>query len=341
LSELTSSPAAPSRRLWLKRFLIVLGVALGLAAGYLFLKPVGIAVPDGSAVQPMSWSETTAAVADIQAREAADPTIQADCRTRLLDHGERTEKVIVLLHGYTNCPKQDDELAGELFDLGYTVYVPRAPHHGQVPERRDPLGSLKAEEVAAYGDQTMNIASGLGDEVNVLGLSGGGLVASYIAQYRADADLVVPVAAFLAPPSIPAPLTGAALNAIELLPPIDNRDPAPDEAVRGAFPHGASDTSIQGAAAYIRVGQTVLRSASEMAPKAGRIVTVINDADTTVSNAMIDDLAGRWRATAPDRAQVRRLDASLGLLHDLITPDREGQKVDVAYPMLLDILTGS
>jgi pimeloyl-ACP methyl ester carboxylesterase len=341
LAERTSPTATPSRHRRIKRVLVILGVALGLVAGYLFLKPVGIPVPDGSAVRPMSWSEARAAVADIQAREAADPTIRADCRTRLYDHGERTAKVIVLLHGYTNCPKQDDELAGRLVDLGYTVYVPLMPHHGQVPERRDPLGSLKADEIAAYGDQAMNVANGLGDEVSVLGLSGGGLVASYIAQYRADADLVVPIAAFMGPPSIPAPLTGAALNAIELLPPIDNRDPAPDEAVRGAFPHGASDTSIQGAAAYMQVGQTVLRSALETAPKAGRIVTVINDADTTVSNTLIDDLSGRWHATAPDRTQVRHLDASLGLLHDMITPDREGQKVDIAYPILLELLTGS
>ncbi len=341
MAELTSPPSTPSRHRRLKRALLILGVILGLVAGYLFLKPVGIPLPDGSAVQPMTWSEARAEVADIQAREAADPTIQADCRTRLFDHGERTDKVIVLLHGYTNCPKQDDELGTRLFDLGYTVYVPRMPHHGQVPERRDPLGSLKAEEIAVYGDQAMNIANGLGDEVSVLGLSGGGLVASYIAQYRADADLVVPIAAFLAPPSIPVPLTGAAVNAIELLPPIDNRDPAPDEAVRGAFPHGASDTSFQGAAAFMELGQTVLRSASEEAPKAGRIVTVVNDADTTVSNAMIDDLFERWHATAPDRTQVRHLDASLGLLHDMITPDREGQKVDVVYPMLLELLTAS
>jgi len=341
LADLAASPASRPRHRRLKRALLILGVILGLVAGYLFLKPVGIPVPDGSAVQPMTWSEARAEVADMQAREAADPTIQADCRTRLFDHGERTERVIVLLHGYTNCPKQDDELAGKLADLGYTVYVPLMPHHGQVPERGDPLGSLKAEEIAAYGDQAMNIADGLGDEVSVLGLSGGGLVASYIAQYRADADLVVPIAAFLAPPSIPAPLTGAAVNAIELLPPIDNRDPAPDEAVRGAFPHGASDTSFQGAAAFMELGQTVLRSAAEAAPKAGRIVTVINDADTTVNNAMIDDLFGRWHATAPDRAQVRHLDASLGMLHDMITPDREGQKVDIVYPMLLELLTAS
>jgi hypothetical protein len=56
---------------------------------------------------------------------------------------------------------------------------------------------------------------------------------------------------------------------------------------------------------------------------------------------MIDDLFGRWHAAAPDRTQVRHLDASLGLLHDMITPDREGQKVDIAYPILLEILTGS
>lgn len=159
MAELTSPPATPPRHRRLKRALLILGVILGLAAGYLFLKPVGTPVPDGSAVQPMTWSEARAEVADIQAREAADPTIQADCHTRPFDHGERTAKVIVLLHGYTNCPKQDDALAAKLFDLGYTVYVPRMPHHGQVPERRDPLGSLKAKEIAAYGDQAMNIAS--------------------------------------------------------------------------------------------------------------------------------------------------------------------------------------
>jgi alpha-beta hydrolase superfamily lysophospholipase len=201
LAELTSPPATPSRHRRLKRALVILVVALVAVAGYLFLKPVGIPAPDGSAVRPMTWSEARAAVADIQAREAADPTIQADCHTRLYDHGERTERVIVLLHGYTNCPKQDDELAGKLADLGYTVYVPLMPHHGQVPERRGPLGSLKADEIAAYGDEAMDIANGLGDELSVLGLSGGGLVASYIAQYRADADLVVPIAAFLGPPS--------------------------------------------------------------------------------------------------------------------------------------------
>jgi carboxylesterase len=246
--------------------------------------------------------------------------------------------VVVLLHGYTNCPKQDDALAQQLAGIGYTVYVPLMPHHGQVPERRDPLGSLTAAEIAAYADETMNIADGLGEQVKVLGLSGGGAVASYIAQYRPDADLVVPIAAFLGLPNIPAPLTPAVLNVIELLPPIDARDPAPDEARRGAFPHGASDTSMQGATAYMRVAQTILESAATQAPKAGRVVAVINEADTTVSNSFIEELARRWQATAPDRTEVLRLDAAQQFLHDLITPDRDGAKIDQVYPILLRLL---
>ncbi|MDQ1324141.1 MAG: hypothetical protein QG587_1477, partial [Chloroflexota bacterium] len=43
MAELTPSTATPSRHRRLKRFLVILGV--GLAAGHLFLKPVGIAVP--------------------------------------------------------------------------------------------------------------------------------------------------------------------------------------------------------------------------------------------------------------------------------------------------------
>ena len=58
-----------------------------------------------------SWEEAKARVAAIQAEEAADPTIVPECRTRLLDHGAPTAQVVVLFHGYTNCPKQYEKLA--------------------------------------------------------------------------------------------------------------------------------------------------------------------------------------------------------------------------------------
>ena len=154
-----------------------------------------------------------ARVAAIQAREVADPTIVPECRTRLYDHGAPTADVVVLFHGYTNCPKQYDALAQQLADRGYTVLVPRMPHHGEVPGTPGLLDSLTGEQVAAHADETMDIADGLGDRVTVFGLSGGGAVASYIAQFRPDADRVVTAAPFLGIPAVPGWLTLAAINA--------------------------------------------------------------------------------------------------------------------------------
>src|SRR5512138_49880 len=33
-----------------------------------------------------------------------------DCILQLLTHGQKVDKVIILVHGYTNCPAQFDEL---------------------------------------------------------------------------------------------------------------------------------------------------------------------------------------------------------------------------------------
>ena len=47
------------------------------------------------------------------------------------------------------------------------------------------------------------------------------------------------------------------------------------------------------------------------------------------------------RAVAPDRTSVYRFDASLKVLHDMITPDRDGQRVDLVYPVLIGLMSGS
>ena len=334
-------PAARPRRHRIRTALLVAASILVFAAAYLFLKPAAVALPTGAGTAAASWDEAMARVQAIQSEEASDPTILPECQTRLYDNGVPTADVVVLFHGYTNCPKQYDVLAQELADRGYTVLVPRMPHHGEVPGTPGLLDSLTGEQVVAHADATMDIADGLGDRITVFGLSGGGAVASYIAQFRPDADRVVTAAAFLGIPAVPGWLTPAAINAIDLAPPIDQRDPAPDEATRGAYPHGASDTSTHGAAAYMRVGQTVLNAAANGAPMAGRIVVVVNDADTTVNNGMVEELERRWSSLAPDRTSLYRFDASLQVLHDMITPDRDGQRVDLVYPVLVDLMSGS
>jgi hypothetical protein len=43
--------------------------------------------------------------------EALDgPNVNPACRTRVYTHGARTERALLLLHGFTNCPQQFDAL---------------------------------------------------------------------------------------------------------------------------------------------------------------------------------------------------------------------------------------
>lgn len=337
-ADSTPMTRRPRRHRVRNGFVAVLAVLLAVVA-FLFLKPAGATLPTAANDPATSFADATARIAAAQAAEAATGQIMEGCGTRLYDHGAATADVVVLLHGYTNCSKQYTRLAQELFDMSYTVYVPLVPDHGMLPENRTPLGSLTADEVIAYSDNAVDVAAGLGDRMTVMGLSGGGLVASYIAQYRPEADRVIPIAGFFGLPSVPEFATQALVNALAIVPPFDAREAPPDAAVRGAYPHGASDTSTRGANAYMQVGQTILASAANEAPAAGRIIVVINDNDDQINNGLVQTLADRWEAKAPDATEVYHFDKSLGLLHDVMTPDREGQKVDIVYPVLLELMT--
>jgi pimeloyl-ACP methyl ester carboxylesterase len=318
--------------------LAVVGGVLLVGILLVLLLPAG-AAPYGRAPAPAeSYQEAVARFEQVTAAEAANPRVRSDCRSRLLDHGEATRTVVVLFHGYTNCPKQYDQLAEQLQALGATVYVPRAPFHGEDPANHSPLASLHAEDLETYANNALDLAAGLGDRVVVMGLSGGGTVTSYLAQTRPEVDLAIPISAFLGLPSVPEPLTPGLVNATAVLPVIDARDPNPDEARRGAFPHGFADTSMQGAAAYMRLAQAVLAQANTTAPAAARVTTVVNDADTIVNNPMIESLAARWERQAGDAVETVHLDAALGLIHDLVTPDRDGERIDIVYPRLLELV---
>src|SRR5262249_35144464 len=113
------------------------------------------------------------------------------CRTWSLTHDARTEHAVVLVHGITNCPAQFVKLAPLFFDLGFNVLVPRIPWNGYLDRSGRAMRHLTARELRAFGDATADIGRGLGERVTVLGLSGGGTVAAWVAQCRPDVERAV------------------------------------------------------------------------------------------------------------------------------------------------------
>ncbi|MFF0471056.1 alpha/beta hydrolase [Micromonospora zamorensis] len=136
--------------------------------------------PSVAPARPLDFDAAARAAEAVIAAEAADPEVRPESRSRLLSHGSRTGRAVLLLHGYTLAPDQYDELAEEFFDRGYNVWVPRAPQHGTVDPRAH--HRVQADELTTYAARALAVAEGLGDEVGVVGISGGAVLAAWLAQ---------------------------------------------------------------------------------------------------------------------------------------------------------------
>src|SRR5919108_1772152 len=111
----------------------------------------------------MSYAEAIQIIQGLQ--DADGPNVNPVCHTRLYTHGRATERALVLLHGFTNCPRQFDELGRRFFDQGWNVLIPRYPRHGYSDRLTDAIAELRAEHLMAVADRSALAASGLGERV--------------------------------------------------------------------------------------------------------------------------------------------------------------------------------
>jgi alpha-beta hydrolase superfamily lysophospholipase len=188
-----------------------LGVALGVVVVVLLVAVVAVyAWPLGSdhlrtaPTATLDFADSQArAQAAVQADET-DPSVRPECRTQSLIHPQRTAKAVLMLHGYTDCPKQYTELAKLFYDRGYNVFVPRAPRHGVTDLNAHT--KLQADELIDYANSSLITVSGLGDEVGVIGVSGGAVLGTWLAEYRPDVvQRLLVLSPFFTPASSQAP----------------------------------------------------------------------------------------------------------------------------------------
>lgn len=284
----------------------------------------------------MSHDQAVAAFEAVLAAEAKLP-LHPRCASKLLTHGSRQVEAIVFLHGVTNCPAQADELAPMLFDLGYNVYVPRLPGHGEADQMTYALAPLTAEDYVATTEEAIEIGRGLGDRVIVIGLSAGGALTMWSAQYRSDVQHTIAMAPFLGPNVVPAWANRAATNLLLLLPsmmltwnPLEPMGP-PD--MDYAYPRVPTRALAQ----FMRIGEVVADSARTTAPAAQGLGVMVNEADYAVNNALARQVVELWR-THGRGVDLKVLPVSMRLLHDLIDPRQVDANTELVHKLLLEML---
>lgn len=289
-------------------------------------------LPRLQAAQPATtYAEALQRLQHLQAQETA--AILPDCGTQLLTHGQKQPRNIVFLHGFTNCPAQFAQLATQFYARGYNVLNVRLPRHGCVDRLTTELAALTASELVNLTTEAIDIAQGLGDEVTVMGLSLGGLLAAWAAQHRRDLQRAVLVspAIGLTPPILRHSRWIA--NGLTLWPNFyqwwDPVAQADKSGPQHAYPRFAS----RGLAALLYVANHVRAEANRAKPAARLIQVITNAHDPVIDRDVVNTVVAAWRRHGAT-VQTYEFPAEWNLLHDLIDPAQPEQQVDRVYPQL-------
>lgn len=338
-----SPPATPSRlrRIIKALLLAILALLALLLIAIIVLGLLPIRVSNPLAANPVAgYDEALAQIEGIRAEESETPDFNPVCHSILMTHDRQTERAIVFYHGFTSCPEQFRELGQRFFDLGYNVYIPLAPYHGLTERYGHALENLTAADLAAHGTETADIAQGLGEHVTVSGLSGGGAIAAWLAQYRDDVDLAAPMAPFIGIRFVPGVWLNKGLtNLIGILPNIYRWwDPINREDNPATAPYAYFGYPLRSMGTYMELGFDAFNAAGSTPPASAAQLMIINASETSVSNTVAERLAERWQERG-GAAETYTLERALRLPHDFISVTRPNVPIDVVYPLLIDLLT--
>jgi len=282
-----------------------------------------------------SYDEALAQVKAMQEEDNLDLT-QDVCITKLYTHGTQTEHVIVLIHGFTNCPEQFTELGKQYFEAGNNVLIPRMPYHGLTDRMTEALVNLTAENITNFGDRVVDIAHGLGKKVTVMGISGSGTLVAWLAQNRPDLDFAFIIAPLFGLAMIPSVFTKLFERIALLLPNFflwwDPRTKADNPySIYYAYPR----YPWRALAEIMRLAMITRAQAQKSPPLSGNITMIINDAEPAVSNAEIFKLLNLWKKHGKGNLNEYHFEKEMKLPHDIITPGTPGVPIGEIQPRLI------
>jgi len=267
---------------------------------------------------------------------SAPPEIEPECRGQMLQHGRRTERVFVLMHGLSNCPAQFRAFGELLFRRGHNVLILRLPFHG-ARDRLTDWGRLSAQEMLDAANHAVDAARVLGRRVTVVGLSVNGTVAAWLAQHRADVDEVALLAPFLAPSGLPEWAVAPVGRLVRRLP-NQWRWWDPEKRERGGNGRSYPRFPTHAVAEVLRVSGEVLEGARTTAPRCGRILVATTASDTSADLPLTRALVQRWRRHRPDAVRAYEFPREARVDHDFIDPASPVEQVELVYPKLLSLL---
>lgn len=266
------------------------------------------------------------------------PNVNPVCATRVYSHGHRTERALVLLHGFTNCPQQFDLIGRDFHERGWNVLIPRYPRHGYLDRLNTTVSELRSDHLIALANQSVRVAHGLGRHVTVAGMSLGGSLAGHLAQTNEHVDRALLIAPLFGLRRLPGFLQPSLGRVAHTLP---NFYVWWDNALKEKLKpdYGYPRFSTHAYAALLEVATSVLRAAQAGPPRTSQLAFVTNANEPGVDNRYTYRLADAWRGHGAE-VTTHEFPRSERLPHDLIDPMHPEQNTELVYPVIRRLIEG-
>lgn len=316
----------------MKCLLLFLAV-LGLVAYFVFRVPNFSSVPHPA----QNYREAMAKFSALE-KEECDLPLRPEGKSRIFACGKKSERVYVLLHGLTNCPEQFVPLARILFDSGANVVIPRSRYAGYADRLNDVQGIQSGQDLLDQASTALDIASGLGDRVCLVGLSGSAVAAAWMAENRDGIESAVLLAPFFSLHGHPVWIIDTLAAILSKIPnsykwwddQLKEGKPGP----RYAYPRYGTRCMAD----TIQLSRNVRARMNDHPLRVRRLDILTTGTDKGANNNLADLLAADWESNNPGCVTNFRFPEADGVPHDMIDPNQPGAKIPISYQKLLALL---
>ncbi|MBK8445713.1 MAG: alpha/beta fold hydrolase [Micropruina sp.] len=261
-----------------------------------------------------------AALARLAELQQLDADIPEGTRTRFFEPDETARVTLVIWHGFTNAPSQFVAVAEQLCEAGYRVLLPRMPHHGQADLLNRDLSNLTQDELVTHTTTCIDIATGLGESVWVIGLSAGGVLAALAAATRPEIDRAVLIAPLVAPKGFPMPAVRLCVKWPRIVPRFYMWwDPRVKDEL-GHSPYTYPGFPLPGVMPFLHLSELMFDGTVRPDHRLQRVVLITNPNDIAVRQDAARAFSATVFAGSSDYYGVAGIDKALNWVHDFVDP---------------------
>jgi esterase/lipase len=267
------------------------------------------------------------------------PLNSPTCSDKVLHHGQKTDKVIVLFHGFTNCPAQFSKLAEQFWEKGYNVVIPRLPYHGNIDGLNSDVSKLTTPDLINKASQVMSVANALGNEIDIASISAGATVAIW-ASLNFNVNKLLVIAPLIAPKDIPLWAMPGVRRVLSIAPNYfrwwDENTKTDVSGPKYAYPR----FSTKAALAFFLLNQNTLelsQSQSKKTKLTTQTILMLLENDRAISNQAATEFMNQIKPAFEKPFEIITLKSELQLEHDFIDPNQPSSNTGLVYPKILNL----